>query len=427
MADIVEEVGKLKDILYAGRPSYLIISSALADFYPDRIVVTEDVDSAGTDSKYLYINPRYWSALTTEEKIFVLAHEMLHYIFGDPEYIKSWGVNTLLWNLATDCVINRELLRDLRVSSGFRESIVTPAFLAELAELIGLILDLPESKIKSEGWFATATKQEIYYYLKWLFDRLPKPKIEEIGSKIADKKLTGDVKPSPYSRGEAEDRERRFRAENERIKRYFKEAGRGVGGLLDRVLTAEEPKIDWRDVLSDVIAEVAEEYISTWRRPSRRHEEYPGYVRYGMPGVVALIDISGSIGSKDLSVFMSEIKSMMEEYGVEYVAVIYWHERVERVEELTDVSDVEEEVEVLSSFPSGGTRLVPALRKALEFSGDDRVVVVFTDGVLGDDNSELRSVSEEVANSFARACLVYTVEVPENLSPSWDTVRYPLS
>ena len=130
---------------------------------------------------------------------------------------------------------------------------------------------------------------------------------------------------------------------------------------------------------------MAEEYISTWRRPSRRHEEYPGYVRYGMPGVVALIDISGSIGSKDLSVFMTEIKSMMEEYGVEYVAVIYWHERVERVEELTDVSDVEEEVEVLSSFPSGGTRLVPALRKALEFSGDDRVVVIFTDGQQTED------------------------------------------
>lgn len=71
--------------------------------------------TAATDGKNIYIDPEYFESLSEDERLFIIAHEIMHIKFmhmyrlegkdgqkRDPE----------LWNVATDAIINANLERD---------------------------------------------------------------------------------------------------------------------------------------------------------------------------------------------------------------------------------------------------------------------------------------------------------------------------
>ena len=71
---------------------------------------TEDVQTAGTDGKVIYYNPKFLESLSVEEQTFIFAHEVCHIAFN--HILRSQGKNQKLWNIATDGVINQFLKRD---------------------------------------------------------------------------------------------------------------------------------------------------------------------------------------------------------------------------------------------------------------------------------------------------------------------------
>lgn len=70
----------------------------------------EDIETAETNGKILFYNPRFVNGLSDKEKIFVFAHEVCHVAF-DHIYRRE-GKNKLVWNNATDAVINALLQQD---------------------------------------------------------------------------------------------------------------------------------------------------------------------------------------------------------------------------------------------------------------------------------------------------------------------------
>ena len=71
--------------------------------------------TAATDGKNIYFDPGYFESLNEEERLFVIAHELMHIKFKHAYRIKypdGSMRNRKLWNIATDAVINANLEKD---------------------------------------------------------------------------------------------------------------------------------------------------------------------------------------------------------------------------------------------------------------------------------------------------------------------------
>ena len=71
--------------------------------------------TAATDGKNIYIDPKYFEGLSENDRLFTIAHEIMHikfmhmYRLTDKDGKKR---NLELWNIATDAIINANLERD---------------------------------------------------------------------------------------------------------------------------------------------------------------------------------------------------------------------------------------------------------------------------------------------------------------------------
>ena len=68
------------------------------------------LSTAATNGSTIYYNPRFMLNLTPDQQLFVLAHEVSHVALNHINRAK--GKNMLIWNIATDAVINAFLQRD---------------------------------------------------------------------------------------------------------------------------------------------------------------------------------------------------------------------------------------------------------------------------------------------------------------------------
>ena len=71
--------------------------------------------TAATDGKNIYIDPNYFQSLNEEERLFIIAHEVMHIKFRHMfRLIDKQGQkrDLELWNIATDAITNANLERD---------------------------------------------------------------------------------------------------------------------------------------------------------------------------------------------------------------------------------------------------------------------------------------------------------------------------
>lgn len=71
--------------------------------------------TAATDGKNIYVDPNYFASLSESDRLFVLAHEIMHIKFMHMLRLKDKSGNMRdlhVWNIATDAIINANLERD---------------------------------------------------------------------------------------------------------------------------------------------------------------------------------------------------------------------------------------------------------------------------------------------------------------------------
>ena len=71
--------------------------------------------TAATDGKNIYLDPNYFSSLSENDKLFIIAHEIMHIKFMHMFRLKDKNGEERdleLWNIATDAIINANLERD---------------------------------------------------------------------------------------------------------------------------------------------------------------------------------------------------------------------------------------------------------------------------------------------------------------------------
>jgi len=136
-----------------------------------------------------------------------------------------------------------------------------------------------------------------------------------------------------------------------------------MGGNVDRNISEMlVPKINWKDALREFVKSVTQgKDQTTWRRLHKRYIAadiiMPSSYDEKVGGIVIGIDTSGSIGTEELTQFLSEVKSICDEVSPEKIEVLYWDTHVASRETYqgNELSNLIE-----STKPAGGGGTEPA-------------------------------------------------------------------
>ena len=136
-----------------------------------------------------------------------------------------------------------------------------------------------------------------------------------------------------------------------------------MGGNVDRNISEMlVPKINWKDALREFVKSVTQgKDQTTWRRLHKRYIAadiiMPSSYDEKVGGIVIGIDTSGSIGTEELTQFLSEVKSICDEVSPEKIEVLYWDTHVAS-RETYQGSELSNLIE--STKPAGGGGTEPA-------------------------------------------------------------------
>ena len=162
----------------------------------------------------------------------------------------------------------------------------------------------------------------------------------------------------------------------------------GTGG--DRELAELlEPQVDWREVLREFISTTcAGNDYSTWQRPNRRYVAAGMYMPSGISEqigeLVIAIDTSGSIGVRELSAFLSEVKGICDTVHPSCVRLLYWDTQVcgDEKYELHELDDLTKSTKPVGG---GGTDVACVPEHITKEGISPQAVIVLTDGYLWGD------------------------------------------
>jgi len=147
-----------------------------------------------------------------------------------------------------------------------------------------------------------------------------------------------------------------------------------------------QPQVDWREALREFIQTTcAGNDYSTWRRPNRRYISSGIYMPSGVTEqvgeLILAIDTSGSIGSNELSAFLSEVKEICDTVHPDGVRVLYWDTQICR-DEKYDVEDLDTLVQSTKPEGGGGTDVTCVTDYIRDNNINAQAAIVLTDGYL---------------------------------------------
>jgi len=318
--------------------------------------IDDNVPTACTNGRDEMYGRAFVESLTDAELRFLVLHECYHKLY---QHLTTWRelykADAKRANMACDYVINLKIADDN--ADGFAV--------------------MPECGLLDRKYHGMNTLQ--------VYKLLPESG-EDDGD--GDGEGTGFDDHDWDGAQELSDQEQRDLARDidEAIRQGAMAAGKlGTGGTrdLDELL---QPQVDWREVLREFVTTTCtgSDY-STWKRPNRRYRAHGVYLPSGVSEqvdeLVVAIDTSGSIGQRELTVFLSEVSSIADTVKPSAVRILYWDTAVCRDEkyEGLDIADIAK-----STKPAGGggtdVTCVPAYMQTHNIA--PQAAIILTDGHL---------------------------------------------
>ena len=292
--------------------------------------------TAATDGRRFYYNSEFVNSLPLKQLEFLVGHEVLHAVYDHMG--RRGNRDPKLWNIADDYCVNWDLVEQ-RVGDK-------------------IPVALYDSKYKG------MSAEEVY---DDLYENADKINIDQLMKQLLDEHLDGSGEGEGEGEGgdksgQGNGRPKLSEAEKKEIRDEIKEAvlaaaqasgaGNLPGGVKRMIKDLVEPVMDWRELLQQQIESTVKSDF-TWARPSRRSWHMDAVMPGMKPGeqidVVIGIDTSGSITDKDLKIFLSEIKGIMEAYDEYKITVMGWDTEVHNVGTFNS-----DNLEDISSFEPGG-------------------------------------------------------------------------
>jgi predicted metal-dependent peptidase len=258
--------------------------------------------TAATDGVNFYYNSRFIMMLRPKEVDFLVGHEVLHVVYDhmgrrdhrDPE----------IWNIADDYAVNADLKRH------------------KIGEFITTVPALYEAKYDGKP------AEEIY---EDLMKNVQYINIDDLLDKMLDDHIDGDGDGDDDEGGEGngdkkgKGRPKLSEAEKEQIRQEVKQsiinaaqqadAGSVPAGVQRLIKQMTDPVMPWRELIqTNLTSAIKSDY--SWMRPSRRGWHMDAIMPGMNPGeeidVTVMIDMSGSISTKQGMQFISEVAGMMD-------------------------------------------------------------------------------------------------------------------
>ena len=260
--------------------------------------------TAATNGRDFYYNKDFVNKLTVKKLEFLFAHEILHCVFD--HFGRVGSRDRQLANIAQDFAVNQILVDD------------------RIGDKITEVKICQDSKYRGMAWeeiydelYEKAEKIPMDQLLKQLGDLLDEHIKEEEAPGAGDKEGEGKGKGVPsLTKEEAQ-------AIRDEIKQAMIQAASAAGagktpaGVMRLIKDLTEPKVDWRQLVRQEIQSIIRNDYS-FTRPNRK-SMHSGAILPGMKEATTIdvaisMDMSGSIGYEDASVFLSEIKGIMDQY-----------------------------------------------------------------------------------------------------------------
>ena len=306
---------------------------------------TEDIPTAGTNGEKLLINPTFFLKQTAEQRVGLLAHEVMHCVYM--HVLRLGERDPFLWNVAGDYVINL---------------VVTDA---------GMIL--PEGGLLDEK-YRDMTADEIYTTLQQNggADALSGANLSAFDGTC--------VQPNPglADTGDKSKHEADMRVAVQQAAETAKAQGKLPGSLSKLVDDIVSPKVNWKQKLARFLKSNNKSDYS-WQKPNRRFVAnglyLPSLYSPCIEEIGVIVDTSGSRTDQELNQDLGEISSMLVDANVENVRFMQAD---------TDVTD--EQTFTRESMPlkvtmkgRGGTRFGPAIAEMAEKYPSVSCLIYLTD------------------------------------------------
>jgi len=329
--------------------------------------VDDKTPTAYTNGRDEVYGREFVKTLGDKELAFVVLHENLHKAFRHLFiWKKLWEEDARLANMACDYVINLMLVN----MDGGQEFIA-----------------MPTKDGKPHGMydprFAKMSAKQVFGILK-------QEKAEGGGQSGDD----SDGGFDEHGWGDAQELSpkevKELEKEIDRALRQgeiaAKRAGTKAGDAELAIHELLQPEINWKDALREFVKSMTNgKDNSSWRKPNRRFLSsgvyMPTLISESIGRIAVGIDTSGSIGNRELTKFLSEVKAIADEVKPQNVDLIYWDTRVASHEEY-DAGTLPNIVSATRPKGGGGTNPVCMQNYLIEKNLKPECIVMLTDGYV---------------------------------------------
>jgi len=267
------------------------------------IDASEWCPTAATNGRNFYYNKKFIEKLSVKKLEFLFGHEICHCVFD--HFGRVGSRDRQLSNIAQDYAVN-QILVDERIGEKITE--------------VKICYD---PKYRGLAW------EEIYDQLYEKAEKISMPDLLKQLGDLLDEHINEDGNsPGEGKEGEGKDgKPGMTKEEAQAIRDEIKEAmiqsaaaagaGKVPAGIQRMIKDMTEPKISWRDLVRQEIQSIIRNDYS-FTRPNRK-SMHSGAILPGMKEATTIdigisIDMSGSIGMEDATVFLSEVKGIVDQY-----------------------------------------------------------------------------------------------------------------
>ena len=355
----------------------LLVSNGFFGFLALHLNLVEATEKNGLEKRIrtmavdginLYYSPDFTLKLNERECEGVIAHEVMHCCFQ--HFARRGYRDGTKWNIATDHVINLDLLE-----AGFT--------LPDLKR----IFNNPESGICADPQYKGMTAETIY-------DLLP-----ETQYKVQFGDGSGDAGESDYggcggildAPGDSGQKEATARDWESTVRAGIavaraNNAGNLPGSLKQLVEQFEAPKVSWRDMTMRWIDNSLMKEVS-WSRLSRRSVSVgvplPGMISDRLSHLVMFVDTSGSISEKMIREFLGEVSGALDQGTADKITVVYADTDVQHVDEF-----LAGDIVTVGRYTGGGTAFSNSFKWLRENAPDASACIYLTDLCVNDFGDE---------------------------------------
>jgi predicted metal-dependent peptidase len=333
------------------------------------IDASEWCPTAATNGRNFYYNVDFVKKLSVKKLEFLFGHEICHCVFD--HFGRVGSRDRQLSNIAQDYAVN-QILVDERIGEKITE--------------VKICYD---PKYRGMAW------EEIYDQLYEKAEKISMPDLLKQLGDLLDEHINEDGS-GPGKEGEGKDGKGKgipgmTKEEAQQIRDEIKEAmiqsaaaagaGKTPAGIQRMIKDMTEPKISWRDLVRQEIQSIIRNDYS-FTRPNRK-SMHSGAILPGMKEATTIdigisIDMSGSIGQEDATVFLSEVKGIVDQYEDFKINLWCFDTAIYNHQEFTQ--DNSEELFEYEPEGGGGTDFEANWEFMKEQGIQPKKFIMFTDG-----------------------------------------------